>query len=116
MTSRQWIDKRLEALNYSMLSDESQKHITALAMLIADSGADFSFDEHGIVQNHGKFEREYIATVWFYDVFMDGGGGYVNERLQDFDMTDSEKLIFNFSERRYLLDFRDDGFVIGQAI
>jgi len=57
--------------------------------------------ENGIIKSPGKFEGEFIHSLYFYDCVMNGGGDEIissyldSERIIDvFNLTDSEKDAF----------------------
>lgn len=61
---------------------------------------------HGIITNPGKFEGESLATLYYYDCYLNGQG----EVMQ---VSDEEKRVFNLSESDnwiYLAE-SNDGFV-----
>lgn len=75
--------------------------------------------ENDKILSRGKFEREPIATLYFYNAFMNGyRGEFEFEHEQVYEITKEDKeacpSLRGFSH--YILVFRDDGFVVGEAI
>jgi hypothetical protein len=112
MTSREWVNLRLASFTLKTASPALVK----LSDEVASVCAGFIYNEHGTVQDLGKFEGEYIACVWFYDMFLNGDGEYIDDDEQRFEVSEVEKQLFDFDKPRYRLRFSNDGFVIGGNI
>ena len=66
----------------------------------------YNFSRQGIVKNSGKFEGETIATLYYYDCFLNGGDTV-------FEITDEEREAFGIGsgyKAAYLYE-SDNGFV-----
>ena len=87
-----------------------------LALEIAEKmGLDL--DEHNLVKDLGKFEREHVGTLYFFDAYMNGCGEHGDnvttfvvdkddvEEIPDYDRDDIGK--------RFHLEFLNSGFVCG---
>ena len=66
----------------------------------------YTFNRYGIVTNPGKFEGESIATLYYYDCFLNGGDAI-------FEVSDDERKAFDIGPAYthvYLYE-SDNGFV-----
>lgn len=60
--------------------------------------------QNGTVRNPGKFERETVATLYFYDCYLNGGDTVM-------ELDDVEKAVFNTDKSFVYLAESNDGFV-----
>jgi hypothetical protein len=80
---------------------------TELKNKLAELAKGYTFN-HGIIRNPGKFEGESLATLYYYDCYLNGG-----ETI--FQVTNEESHMFNFNPEDnknwvYLAE-SNDGFV-----
>jgi len=64
----------------------------------------YTFSRNGIVTSPGKFEGESIATLYYYDAFLNGDGPV-------FEVSDEEKSAFDIDSPFVYLAESNDGFV-----
>lgn len=64
----------------------------------------YEFNRHGIVTSPGKFEGESIATLYYYDCFLNGGDTI-------FDVSQEESDAFDIQSKFVYLQESNDGFV-----
>lgn len=66
----------------------------------------YTFNRYGIVTSPGKFEGETIATLYYYDAFLNGEGAV-------FEVTEEERKAFDISEETKFVYLHEsnDGFV-----
>lgn len=64
----------------------------------------YTFTRQGIVTSPGKFEGESIATLYYYDCFLNGDGTV-------FDVSQEESEAFDIDKKFVYLHESNDGFV-----
>jgi len=64
----------------------------------------YTFSRNGVVTSPGKFEGESIATLYYYDAYLNGGDTV-------FQVTDDEKSAFDIDSPFVYLAESNDGFV-----
>ena len=76
--------------------------------------AEYTVNQHGIIQNSGKFEGEMLYAPWFYEAMLNGTG---DETLADnselFELTNEDRAMFPElgTEQFLILSESDQGFV-----
>jgi hypothetical protein len=65
------------------------------------------------IVSQGKFEREHVATVFFYDLFLNGFADESIGNIDTFLLTDEEKAELETDKDWFVLHHLDNGFVAG---
>ena len=74
-----------------------------------------TINQDGYILNPGKFEGERLTTIYFYDAFLNGDGEYIDDAVQEFQITKEDIAIFPelAGYKTFTLGFLDNGFVFG---
>jgi hypothetical protein len=81
------------------------KELSHVAIKAAEFAEEYTL-QNDIIKNPGKFEGETVATLYYYDAYMNGNGTVM-------DVTEEERVIFELdeSDKFVYLAESNDGFV-----
>ena len=79
------------------------------------------FDANGLYIRPGKFEGEFVETIYYYALMMEGAGeeiGQDEDIVTAFDPSIEEREVFDFDEEtyRYSIEVSDNGLVFGTEL
>lgn len=63
-----------------------------MSKTLAELQKEFNIDKNGIITNAGKFEGETLATPFYYDIMLDGGGDCI-------EIESSDRLAFGIEDK-----------------